>query len=74
MIDFRDFSILKLNEKKYVIYILCKKNGVIVIEMTSIRDSILFKLLLKFIGPKTDGIAIDIYDEDHIFVAYKSNH
>jgi hypothetical protein len=37
-IDFRDFSILKFTDKKYLLYVLCKKNGVLVIEMTAIKD------------------------------------
>lgn len=30
-------------------------------------------MLLKYIGPKTEGIAIDLFDEDSVFVAYKAN-
>ncbi|CAD8193304.1 unnamed protein product [Paramecium octaurelia] len=73
-IDFRDFAVYQLNDRKFLIFILCKINGVVVVELSFLREQIAFKLLLKQIGPKSDGIVIDIWDESNVFVAYKNNH
>ncbi|CAD8045092.1 unnamed protein product [Paramecium primaurelia] len=73
-VDFRDFSISKLKEMNYLLYILCKINGIIVIDLTIQNEKVLSKLLLKNIGPKNDGIAITINNDDFVFVAYKTKN
>ncbi|CAD8127989.1 unnamed protein product [Paramecium sonneborni] len=73
-IDFRDFAVYQFNDRKLLLFIMCKMNGILVIEVSILRDIITQKLLLKFIGPKSDGIAIDLLDESNVFVAYKTSH
>lgn len=53
---------------------MCKINGVVVIDLTIENAEILVKLLLKNVGPKSDGIAITINADAFVFVAYKSKN
>ncbi|CAD8206273.1 unnamed protein product [Paramecium octaurelia] len=73
-VDFRDFSISKVNDSYYILYILCKINGVIVIDLTISNIEISSKLLLKNVGPKNDGIALTINNGGSVFVAYKTKN
>ncbi|CAD8108578.1 unnamed protein product [Paramecium primaurelia] len=73
-VDFRDFSIQKIKDSNYIIYILCKINGVIVIDLTISNEQIYSKLILKNVGPKNDGIALTINNNAFVFVAYKSKN
>ncbi|CAD8119724.1 unnamed protein product [Paramecium sonneborni] len=73
-VDFRDFSIVKINGTNYFIYILCKINGVIIIELAIQNEKILSKLILKNIGSKTDGIALTMSFNEALFVAYKTKN
>ena len=70
--DFRDFAISKIKDMNYILYILCKINGVIIIDLTMSSENVSSKLLLKNIGSKTDGIAITINFNEAVFVAYKT--
>ncbi|CAK57195.1 unnamed protein product (macronuclear) [Paramecium tetraurelia] len=73
-VDFRDFSIFKIKDSNYILYILCKINGVIVIDLTISNEEISSKLLLKNVGPKNDGIALTINSGGSVFVAYKTKN
>jgi len=42
--------------------------------LTISNEKVLSKLLLKNIGPKPDGIAITINNDDFVFVAYKTKN
>ncbi|CAD8179516.1 unnamed protein product [Paramecium octaurelia] len=73
-VDFRDFSISKLRDTNYILYVLCRINGVVVIDLKITNQKVMSKLLLKNIGPKTDGIALAINSDSFVFVAYKTKN